>query len=528
MIMPSLLTIAVFLFAAPGPDATPPAPFTAARFREHVAYLASDELAGRAVGSPGSTKAIDYLMGHLKDYGATGLGSGGTWLQEFPHALRAVAKSESTPLVGRNLLAVVPGKGELAKEAILVSAHHDHLGINPELIKAGKDGIYHGADDNASGCAALLLLAQALHVDRDALPASCRTVIFASFDAEEYGLVGSRYYVNHSLWPLERTAANLNFDMVGRLNRGKLIALDSESSAFLAERILALAPACGLTVETRLNGARRSDHANFLDRAIPAVHFNSGMHVDYHQVTDEVERIDSEGGARIAWLAYRLLRDTMETPGRLRYRRPSPTFDVQSILQFVSKLGIIPELNAQPGRAALIRFVIPGSPAAKHGIQSGDEIIGVNGVEFTSLIDAALIFGQLRLEQGLRLSIRCQGKTRQVTLPAEVFEDLVGPTVRPLAKDQFEVLFRYKPAGMVKSVTLAGTFNDWNAKAKPLEGPDKDGTFSTRLVLKAGTYEYKFVLDGRTWTGDPDNFRTTGSNGNSVLTVGGLHSYGKN
>ena len=96
--------------------------------------------------------------------------------------------------------------------------------------------------------------------------------------------------------------------LVGRLNRGKVVAMDSESSAFLAERILALAPACGLTAETRLNGGRRSDHANFLDRAIPAVHFNSGMHPDYHQVTDEVERIDSEGGARIAWLAYRLLR----------------------------------------------------------------------------------------------------------------------------------------------------------------------------------------------------------------------------
>src|SRR5712692_7646179 len=182
MIMPSLLTIAVFLFAAPGPDATPPAPFTAARFREHVAYLASDELAGRAVGSPGSTKAIDYIMRHLKDYGATGLGPDGTWLQEFPHGPKGIAKPQSTPVVGRNLLTVVPGKGELAKEAILVSAHHDHLGSDPERIKAGKDGIYNGADDNASGCAALLLLAEALHADRSSLPPSYRTVIFASFD----------------------------------------------------------------------------------------------------------------------------------------------------------------------------------------------------------------------------------------------------------------------------------------------------------------------------------------------------------
>jgi hypothetical protein len=434
--------------------------------------------------------------------------------------LRLNVQLERSPVLGRNLFGVVSGKGELAKEAIVVSSHHDHLGSDPELIKAGKDGIYNGADDNASGCAALLLLAEALHGDRNQLPQSHRTVIFASFDAEEAYLVGSRHYVNHALWPLERTAANVNFDMVGRLNRGKLVAMDSESSAFLAERILTLAPACGLAVETRLNGGRRSDHANFLDRAIPAVHFNTGMHVDYHQVTDEVGRIDSEGGARIAWLAYRLLRETMEAPGQLRYRRPSPTFDIQSILQFVFKLGIIPEQNAQSGRSALIRLVLPGSHAAKNGIQSGDEIVGVNGVEFTSLIDAALIFAQLRLDQGLRLTIRRQEKTLEVTLPAEVFKDFVGPTVRPFGKDQFEVLFRYKPSGMVTSVTVAGTFNEWNVKAKPLEGPDKDGYFAGRLVLKAGAYEYKFVVDGKTWVADPDNFRRTGADGNSVLTVG--------
>ena len=245
------------------------------------------------------------------------------------------------------------------------------------------------------------------------------------------------------------------------------------------------------------------------------------MHSDYHQVTDEVNRIDSAGGARVAWLAYRLLRETMETPGRLRYRRPSPNFDVQSILQFVFKLGIIPEQNAQSGHSALIRFIVPGSPAAKHGLQSGDEIIGANGVQFTSLIDAAIVFSQLRLDQGLRLTVKRQDKTWEVLLPAEVFKNFTGPSVRSVGKDQFEVLLRYKPAGTVKSVALAGSFNEWNAKAKPMEGPDKDGYFTTRLELKAGTYEYKFVLDGKTWIADPDNFRTTGSNGNSVVTVGG-------
>jgi hypothetical protein len=692
--MSSLFFVAAYLFLVPEPAAAPPLPFTADRFREHVAYLAADDLAGRAVGSPGSEKATDYISRHLKEYGASGLGPGGAWIQTFPYATKVNTKSETnltagagpalrlgkdfaiapespdgqfeaeavfigygatapkldyddfagvdlqgkvavalpyvsqalekagvftnlqqkwtecerrgavalivvqapntrglhtdwelpygnktrqiacvymdrkaaatlfpktdqetdalvslesalngegkpkpqsrplqqkvalrfrlerTPVMGRNLLGIVPGKGALAKEAVIVNTHHDHLGTDPDLIKAGKDGIYNGADDNASGCAALLLLAQALHAARDKPAESYRSVIFASFDAEERGLVGSRYYVNHPLWPLERTVANINFDMVGRLNLGKLIALDCESSAFLAERILALAPLCGLTVETRLNGSRRSDHANFMDRAIPAVHFNTGMHVDYHQVTDEVERIDAAGGARVSWLSFRLLRETMDTPSPLRYRRPSPSFDVQSILQLAFKLGFIPEQNAQSGRTALIRYVVPGSLIAKHGVKSGDEITGVNGVEFTSLIDAAIMFGQLRFDQGLRLTVRRQGKSFEVALPAAAVKDLTGPTVRSVDKDQFEVLFRYKPAGKVKSVTLAGTFNEWNISAQALDGPDKEGYFSTRLRLKAGTYEYKFVLDGKTWMSDPNNYRVTGPNRNGVLTVG--------
>ena len=250
---------------------------------------------------------------------------------------------------GRNVLAIVPGKGELARQAILVSAHHDHLGTNPQLLEAGKDGIYNGADDNASGCAALLLVAQALHADREHLPPSCRSVIFALFDAEEQGLTGSRFYVNQPLWPLVRTSANLNFDMVGRLNQGKLLALDSESNTFLVERLKVLAPMCGLRVETRLNGSRRSDNANFLDRQIPAIHFHSGIHSDYHHVTDEVAHIDGEGGARIAWVVYRLLWETLGTPERLAYRQPSSSFDVRRLLELVFKLGIVPEQNAQSG-----------------------------------------------------------------------------------------------------------------------------------------------------------------------------------
>ena len=150
-----------------------PAPFTAgARFREHVAYLASDEMEGRDVGSAGAAKAMQYLIPHFQEAGLKGMGSQDEWYQDFPFV------RQKKTLAARNVLAVFAGKGALASEAIFVSAHHDHLGINAELVKAGKDGVFHGADDNASGCAALLLVARALHEGRAQLPATYRTVIF--------------------------------------------------------------------------------------------------------------------------------------------------------------------------------------------------------------------------------------------------------------------------------------------------------------------------------------------------------------
>ena len=283
---------------------------------------------------------------------------------------------------------------------------------------------------------------------------------------EERGLAGSRYYVSHPLWPLNKTTANINFDQVGRLFRNKVMAADSESSAFFTERVTALAAQCGLGVETRLHGAGRADNASFIDQAIPAVHFNTGLHSDYHQVTDVASKIDSEGGARISWLGYRLLREIMDNPERLRFRRPSPDFDVQGIIRLALQLGLMPEQSTQSGRYPLIRFVLPNSLAAKQGFKANDEITSVNGQKFTSVVDAAILFAKLRLDRDMHFTILREGKTVELKILAEALKDFAGPGIRVLGKDQFEVLFRFKPAKQVDSVTVAGTFNNFQPWAR--------------------------------------------------------------
>lgn len=490
------------------------APFTEEQFKTHVTYLSSDELEGREPGSEGSSKAAEYVTGQFQALGIRPLLQDGSWFQEFE------LNSRGGKVVAKNILAVFPGAGELKDQAVIVTAHPDHLGID-RSPEQRPDKIFNGADDNASGVAAMLLIAEALSkLEQDALPESYRTVIFASFDGEERGLAGSRYYVQHPVWSLEETAAVINFDSIGRLRMGKLYASDAATNPVLAKTAVDAAKSRGMTAETRFGGHGRSDHAVFIDREIPAMHFFTGANADYHQVTDEWERLNLEGGATIAWVGWQVLQAAISHPERLRYEKINPVFDIQFAINFVKMVGIVPMMNAQEGRYPQILYVLPGTAAEKYGLKSGDQIAGINGIRFQRVEDALTVFSQLTFAEGMRLAILRAGKEVDVHVPASFFEEMSGPKAKLLENGQYEVIFRYEAPQGVKQVYLAGEFNDWKPTALLMDGPGKKGTFTTRLELKAGVYEYKFVHEGTDWTADPRNLYRVGQHGNSVLWAG--------
>ena len=505
----SLLAQQPFTTTAASPEIPP---FEAKRFEAHVAFLADDKLAGRDVGSEGGKAAAEYMRDQLKSFGASPLGKDGAWFQEFPYGKPVVT--------ARNVLGVVRGAGKLANQAIIVSAHHDHIGVRTDDADPKSDKIFNGADDNASGCAAVLLVAEALHNDRDKLEADRRSVVFASFDAEERGLVGSRQYTLQPWWPLEHTTANFNFDMVGRLKGDQVFAGDGNSSAFLGRRITEIGKELGLRVETRGGGIRRADHVNFLDRQIPAMHLLTGIHADYHQVSDETAKINHAGGARVARLAYRMLREAMTVPGALPFRRTDLDIDLGAGVRLVQALGIFPAMNAQEGKYPLLQFVMPGSPAAKAGLQSGDEIAAIDGRKFNRVEDAGIIFAELDLTKPMKLAVRRSGGEKEIVLPAEVFAAFAGPKFEKLPDGKYKVVFTFKPPAKSKSVSLAGTFNQWKPAADPMSGPDADGQWRLEMKLPEGVHEYKFVVDGDKWHADPKNIRRVGQYQNSALILG--------
>jgi membrane-associated protease RseP (regulator of RpoE activity) len=208
--------------------------------------------------------------------------------------------------------------------------------------------------------------------------------------------------------------------------------------------------------------------------------------------------------------------------GKLVLRsKPNPDSNRVRILQQLAKrIGVVPNILEAAGDEIPKFLVVPGGPAAKAGMRSGDQISALDGRPVRSLVELMEPGNMTGFDKPLRLMLLRAGKPVEVVLPAETFEGLFGPKPKPLGNGLFEVTFRYRPSKPVKEVYLAGTFNDWKPTAHKMDGPDKDGRFTTRLQLKPGTYEYKFVLEGKTWEADPDNVLRTGAYQNSLLFVG--------
>jgi Zn-dependent M28 family amino/carboxypeptidase len=221
----------------------------------------------------------------------------------------------------RNVIGVLPGSDPArAKEAIVIGAHYDHVGLGGHLsMSPERTGeIHNGADDNASGTASIIEIARVATEQRARFP---RTLVFVAFAGEERGLLGSAYYAEHPVIPMTNTVAMLNLDMVGRA-RGAVDISGLEVSPSMEADLQAAANAIGegLTIARQGPGAGRSDDFNFAVRRVPAINFFTGFHADYHRPTDDWDRIDSVGAKRVATLALEFAAHIAERPTRPEFR----------------------------------------------------------------------------------------------------------------------------------------------------------------------------------------------------------------
>jgi len=290
---------------------------------DHINILASDSLEGRETGKPGQKMAAAYIANHFKSIGIPPY-KRKTYFQKFKvKSKRHVCKCDDCDLTffkrifksnqmirGENVLGFIEGT-DLKNELIIITAHYDHLGKHDSLI-------FNGADDDASGVAGAMEIAEAFMMAKKDGKGPRRSILIMPVSGEEKGLLGSKYYTDNPVYPLNNTIANLNIDMIGRLddwhNTGNYVYLIGSDRLSLDLHNIneeVNKKYTKLTLDYRYNDEEdpnryyyRSDHYNFAKNNIPVIFYFNGVHEDYHRPSDTIEKLDFSKIKRISKLVF--------------------------------------------------------------------------------------------------------------------------------------------------------------------------------------------------------------------------------
>ena len=281
---------------------------------------------------------------------------------------------------------MLEGEGPLADETVVVGAHYDHLGMggSGSLAPWTKE-IHNGADDNASGTVTLIEIAQRLAA-REKKPA--RRIVFIAFTGEERGLWGSEHYVKQPRFPLDKTVAMVNLDMVGRLNNNKLILYGTGTAKEFEALIDDLNATHKFDISRKPGGFGPSDHSSFYGKKIPVFHFFTGTHTDYHRPSDDADKLNVEGMRRIADMATDLVTRIVDAPQRPTYveNRRQERVDSNTSPGDRPYFGAIPDYSGD-GSGLPITGVGPESPAQKAGLKADDVIVQLGASKITGIED---------------------------------------------------------------------------------------------------------------------------------------------
>jgi Zn-dependent M28 family amino/carboxypeptidase len=289
-------------------------------FYKHDKYLSSDKMEGRFPGTKGNNDAASYIKKYFKKHGLKEFNK--SYYQPFKVFVKeGINKVKSDSVTTQNVVGYMEGSDEkLKNEFIIIGAHYDHWGWGGAGSSSKKKEaveIHNGADDNASGVAALLCILEEL--SKSSIKPK-RSIIFISFSGEEEGLVGSKYFVSHL--PIEKSAVKvmLNMDMVGRLNNEKQIYMGGAGTfPNGVELMKKLEENSGLYPVIHAGDVGGSDHVSFYKSSIAAVGFHTGGHPQYHTPEDDIDLINIKGGALVSQYIYNALVAIANDPQQLYF-----------------------------------------------------------------------------------------------------------------------------------------------------------------------------------------------------------------
>jgi hypothetical protein len=383
----ALAAAAAFPIAA-HPQSAPPTPVASPnKLMDDVRFLADDRLEGRMTGSPGADAAAAYLARRFEEVGLRPGANG--WFQEFTISANAPAAAHMHVggLHGKNVIGVLPGRDpKLRNQVVVIGAHYDHLGRGGQfaLDPDSTGTVHNGADDNASGTAALVEIARRLAFRRPA-----RSVIVIAFSGEELGLLGSAAYVQDPLVPMSRTAAMVNLDMVGRLRNNRLIVYGTASAKEFPALLDSLNRDAGFELREIGDGYGPSDQTSFYAKKRPVLHLFTDLHEDYHRTTDDADKINADGLKRVADLATSLVRSLADRRTPLTWVEVPVAAHAAGQVQtpgYGAYLGTVPDLGGgEEGQGVRITSVRAGSPAEQAGLRADDVITKIGDMDVPDL-----------------------------------------------------------------------------------------------------------------------------------------------
>ncbi|WP_298417601.1 M20/M25/M40 family metallo-hydrolase [uncultured Kordia sp.] len=342
------------------------------RIKHDIEVLADDKLEGRATGTIGEITAATYIKERFKALGVSPKGTEG-YMQPFtftpktdPHAeTEYITNKKDGTITGRNVIGFIDNKAE---NTIIIGAHYDHLGMGGDgSLHRGDPMVHNGADDNASGVAVMLHLADKLLEGN-----TKNNYLFIAFSGEEMGLLGSNYFVKNPTIDITKVNYMINMDMVGRLKKNKNLAIYGIGTSPIWQKTIEEANSeHTFDLKTNTSGVGPSDHTSFYLQDIPVLHLFTGQHVDYHKPSDDFEKLNYEGMLQISDYISRII-SIVNPQGKIAFTKTVNESD--DTPRFKVTLGVIPDYLFD-GKGMRIDGISENRPAQKAGLQKGDVVI---------------------------------------------------------------------------------------------------------------------------------------------------------
>ena len=383
----------------------------------HVKVLASDTFEGREAGSRGGRAAGVYLGKELQKLKIRGAGTDRGYYQEFGRDYR-------------NVLGLLPGHDpEVKDEHIVIGAHYDHVGYGNSRNSRGPIGrIHNGADDNASGTSGLLELTKALAGLQTPLR---RSIVIAFFDAEEKGVLGSKHWIRRPTLPLSQVRLFINLDMIGRMREQTVDVYGSRSARGLRRMVSRQNRDTQLLLDFNWEVRPDSDHYPFYAQRIPFLMLHTRKHEDYHRPSDDSDKLNIDGIQQATRLLFNLVSQAAESPELPSFRRAAygENRELQKTLEAAlplpeSRLGVSWDRELATQQVLQLTAVRPNSPAARAGLQVGDQILEFGGYRSDEIVDFRTVV--LAAKSPVSLIVQRPGEEQPRTLTAQ----LAGKTVR--------------------------------------------------------------------------------------------------